>query len=341
MGLIHYAHYLHLLDEAHKTFVAEVQADSDLNADQKKQILDQGSSAAINLFLVSKTGHEGFVGSMFLRAEQGYTHQEHADFRNWGTWILWSLEALAVVWVAASMARTRASATFCEDCGHWCAKSAMPITVAGESAPELAEAVRDDDLHRAAQVLAAPIDPATLADHSTGAALHECPGCDQVFADVITVQVRRKGKKVETVTRTILNRVRISPTMASLFHATAAGPAADSPPGDEGQSEAESAGEAEAVGSAHGPEPRRPARTAGPVIGEAGWSGSKHPGGDLGEGDREAHDVGLGAERTGADAESAVGEGADGLVGVGGAVEARGGGRCRTCCRGSPRVPAE
>ena len=219
VGLIHYAHYLHFLDQVGTALRAEVEADDDVDPAKKQEVLAKlggNTSAMADLFLIQKTGHRGFLGSMMLRAEQG-VRIKSANLTGWGLWGLWGFEALMVAGVASSMARGRAAVPFCEDCGAWCSQASSPLILAGESAPGLVEAVRTDDSRSATDLVELPTDPATLGGHGTRLSLYSCDGCDQTFADVNHYQTVAKKNKTETKTQTLLKQVRVSPAMLSIL----------------------------------------------------------------------------------------------------------------------------
>lgn len=219
VGLIHYAHYLHFLDEVGAEYKASVEADADLTPAKKQELLakiDQGSNAMANGFLFLKTGHRGFVGSMLLRNQVGVTLKS-ASLTGWGLWILWGFEAAMVAAVAATMAHARASEPFCEDCGRWCAKTRAPIELGGESAGALGDAVRASDHGQAAQLLDQPVDAEAIKQHGTRAALHSCGECDQTFADVESYRITMKKGKTETATTSVAKQVRIAPELVALL----------------------------------------------------------------------------------------------------------------------------
>ncbi len=233
VGLVHYGHYLHFLDQVGNQYKAEVEADADLSPEKKAELLGRvanGSGELADEFLLSKTGHGGFVGSMIYRNEVGVTIK-HSKLTGWGVWILWGVEAIAVALVAWVIARSRAAEPFCEDCGDWCSKTRAPIELAGESARPFAEAVQVDDLQGVAHWLGQPIDAELIKQHGTRATLHSCGDCDQTFADVESYLIVTK-KKTETKSTSILNRVRISPEMTAMLRQP---PSANSTP----QAEAE------------------------------------------------------------------------------------------------------
>jgi len=219
VGLVHYGHYLHFLDEVGNRYKAQVEADDDLSPEKKAELLGRvahGSGEVADEFLVAKTGHSGFLGSMIYRGEVGVTIKRVA-LTGWGVWILWGVEALAVALVAGALARSRAAEPFCEDCGDWCSKARAPIELAGESARPFAEAVHVDDLQSVALWLREPVDPESIKQDGTRATLHSCGGCDQTFVDVESYLITTKKKKTETKTTSMLKQVRISPEMTALL----------------------------------------------------------------------------------------------------------------------------
>ena len=219
VGLIHYAHYLHFLDQIDTAIKAEVEADDNLLPAKKQEILAnlaKGSNEMANLVLLENTGHQGFLGSMMLRAQQG-VQIKSANLTGWGLWILWGFEALMVAGVATSMAYKRAAVPYCEDCSAWCSQTISPVILAGESAEALAEAVRADDHQGMAALIDQPTDPEAIELHRAGAQLHSCENCDQTFADVERILTKVKKGKTQTATTAVLKRVRVSPAIVGLL----------------------------------------------------------------------------------------------------------------------------
>jgi len=219
VGLIHYAHHLHFLDQFATEYKAFVQANDRLTPEEKREALqaaDNNANDAADEFLEGKTGHRGFLGSTLFRSQVG-VRIKSAELTGWGVGILWGIEALMVAVVAGVMAYSRASAPFCEDCGDWCSKSPAAIELAGEAAGALGDAVRANDHQQVTQLLGQPVDAEAIQQHGTRAALHSCGGCDQTFADVESYRIKKKKGKPETTTTSVAKQVRISPEMLALL----------------------------------------------------------------------------------------------------------------------------
>lgn len=225
VGLIHYAHYLHFLDEVRTQARAMVEASDEIPAARKPEVLaklaaDKG--AVGDEFLTDQTGHPGLVGSLIFQAKQGIRIKS-AELTGWGVYILWACEAGAVAVVAAAMASKRAAMPYCEDCGTWCARAMSPVVLGGEATGDFADALRTDDPQRAAHLIEQPTDADALEQHRARAILHSCPDCDQTFGDVEAHQTRIKKGKAEVTTSLVLRKVRLSPAMTGLLREPIAG----------------------------------------------------------------------------------------------------------------------
>ena len=97
--------------------------------------------------ILERTNHAGFIGSLFLRNEQGVTLKSSV-VRGTFLWILWAAEAFLAAIVAAITPRERASAPFCEDCGYWCEMQPDLLVLPGAAATPLVDAVRDNNPSR-------------------------------------------------------------------------------------------------------------------------------------------------------------------------------------------------
>lgn len=236
VGLIHYAHYLHFLDEVGRQARAMVEASDEIPAAKKQEILAElaaGKGAVGDEVLADRTGRTGFLGSLIFRAQQG-VRIKNAELTGWGVYILWACEAGAVAAVAAAMASRRAAMPFCEDCGTWCSRAMSPVVLGGEAAGDFTDSLRTDDAQRAARLIGQPADTDALELHRLRAILHSCDGCEQTFADVEAHQTKIKKGKPEVTSAMILRKIRLSPAMANLLRGPIAEPGASGAPEDAG-----------------------------------------------------------------------------------------------------------
>jgi hypothetical protein len=205
--LVHYGHYLSMVTTVAGELRTEVSQDKVMPEGERQSLLaqiDTDPAGFIDRILVPKTGHSGFLGSLFLRNEQG-VRLKSTQVTGTFLWILWGAEALAVAAIAAVIPASSASAPFCEECGYWCQKQPDLLSLPAAAAAPLVEAVREDNPSRIEELRSAP----RVADASgiVTASLHACPGCDQCFADVSHQFV--KGK--ETKVKGLLKQLRVSP----------------------------------------------------------------------------------------------------------------------------------
>ncbi len=101
--LVHYGHYLHMVSATASELKSEIAQDKSIPEDDRKSLLarlDDDPAAFIDPMLVLKTRHSGFVGSLFLRNEQG-VRIKSAEVTGTFLWILWGAEALAVAAIAS------------------------------------------------------------------------------------------------------------------------------------------------------------------------------------------------------------------------------------------------
>ena len=83
--------------------------------------LDTGKTL-LNLALKEETGHDGFIGYMLFKAQDGLSIGKFysSNRLNLGftfTWVYWLLEFGIILWIAASMGKREASIPVCEFCG--------------------------------------------------------------------------------------------------------------------------------------------------------------------------------------------------------------------------------
>ena len=216
VAMVHYGHYMHMVEVTTQELKASIAADKTIPADKKAIALaklSQDPRMVMDPFLVGRTGHPGLVGSMILRAEIG-VHIKNMELTGWGVAALWGFEALAVALAAWGMSAARAAEPFCEDCGDWCLKKPGSVHLHTEAGPFLAEAVRVDS----PQILSEVITTAPPAEGSlaSGTTLHVCGDCGQTFVDVWH-QVMVKPKKNEIATKTLVTQIRVSPEVAAIL----------------------------------------------------------------------------------------------------------------------------
>jgi hypothetical protein len=226
--LVHYGHYVHMVTATAgelRTMIAQNQA---IPEGDRKMLLAQietDPAGFIDPMLVRKTGHSGFVGSLFLRSAQG-VRMKSTVISGTFLWILWGAEALLVAVMASTIPRARAIEPFCEDCGYWCEKQPDLLVMPGVSSAELVEAVREDNPSRIAALRVNP--PADDGSGLVGATLHACPACDQSFADVS----HRIAKGKETIVKVLLKQHRVSPEVAEAIRFAPASAPAEVPEED-------------------------------------------------------------------------------------------------------------
>ncbi len=211
--LVHYGHYMHLVSAASTSLREDVSKDATLAPDRKQQILaqlDENPSSFIDATLKARTGYSGFIGSLILRGEDG-VRIKSMNLTGIGVYILWSVEAIVVGCVAASMAAARAGQPFCEDCGYWCEKQDNVLALLPDASTELAEVMKEDR----PQAMAALRSKAAndMGAGATTVALHSCPGCELTFADVSLSYMSGKETKVKP----ILKATRVSPELAAII----------------------------------------------------------------------------------------------------------------------------
>jgi hypothetical protein len=207
IGLVHYGHYMSMVTSACGDIRGEIVRDKSIPEEKRKALLerlDADPAGFIDPMLVQATGHSGFLGSLFLRNQQGIVIKR-APVTGIFLWIIWGAEALFVVLTAAALPRATASRPFCEECGYWCEKKPDLFTLPGASAAPLVQAIRDDNASRVAELRANP--PPYDESGLVGVSLHTCPGCDLSFADASHRVVKGKEMKVTN----LLSQHRVSP----------------------------------------------------------------------------------------------------------------------------------
>jgi hypothetical protein len=218
IALVHYGHYLHMVSQVAgelRTEVAQDKTAPDAARQAALAQLDANPARSVDEFLVASTGHKGFLGSLFLRNEQGVMLKS-LKVTGIFLWLLWGFEALLAAVPGAMIPAQRASEPFCEDCGYWCAMEPDLFTLPAASAAALVEAVRDNNPSRIAELRANP--PADDGSGLAGVSLRACPNCDQSFADISHRFVSGK----ETKMKTLLEHYRVSPEMAAALRSAPA-----------------------------------------------------------------------------------------------------------------------
>jgi hypothetical protein len=211
VGLVHYGHYLHFVTQVADEWRTDVLQDRSIPEEKRQQILarlDAEPMRFADAILKVRTGRTGFVGSLFLRNEQGVMLRR-TRASGLFLWFLWGVEAFAAAVAAAAIASTRAARPFCEDCGFWCEKQPDLFTLPGIAAAPLVAAVRADDAARVAELRVDP--PPDDGTGRVGVTLHACPGCDQSFLDLWhRLAAGREARITE-----LLKQQRVSPVMVA------------------------------------------------------------------------------------------------------------------------------
>ncbi|MBY0311241.1 MAG: hypothetical protein K2W85_04165 [Phycisphaerales bacterium] len=111
-------------------------------------------------------------------------------------WIAWGVEAGAIVWVSAKMARAQAREPFCEPCERWATLETLKFGVPGLSM-ETTNRMRSGNLE---EILTPPIAEIDHAPSSLEYRVRTCPACNASrFLDLKNkiVTVDKKGKVTE------------------------------------------------------------------------------------------------------------------------------------------------
>jgi hypothetical protein len=211
VALVHYGHYLHMVSAIAGELRPQIGQDKSIaEADRQSALaaLDTNPARFVDPLLAKMTGHSGFLGSLFLRNEQGVMLKS-TKVTGFLLWLLWGGEALLAAVAASAIPTLRASQPFCEDCGYWCVTQSDLLSLPAASADSLVQAVVEDNPSRIAALRANP--PADQSPGVVNVTLLACPGCDQSFADISHRFV--KGK--ETKVKTLLKQHRVSPAMVA------------------------------------------------------------------------------------------------------------------------------
>jgi hypothetical protein len=222
--LVHYAHYVQSVYEVRDAVLQDIRDDQDSTPDQKKRALDL--FGAMDPFVLTDkivifpgTQKHGFLGAMILRNRAGLTIRGHTKATGAFLWLLWAAEGVFVAGTAAAMARSRAAAPYCEDCGAWCIKQGDLFALPGSSSEALAAAVREGRPDQLAALRANP--PEVDGPGHVVLTLHACPSCDQSFADV--KHRISNGKEVKETS--LVKELRVSPELAATCRAEFTKPA--------------------------------------------------------------------------------------------------------------------
>jgi hypothetical protein len=216
IALVHYGHYLSMVTSSTAALRSQVVEDRTIPEPQRKALLEQLDADPAGVFdqtLVRMTGHSGFIGSLFLRSELGFTIKGRHESGTF-VWVLWGFEAFIAALVAAIAPASVASRAYCEDCGYWCDKATDLITLPAAIADPMVLALREDNPALVAELRSnpPPYDESGFLD----IVLHNCPGCEVCFANV----TRRFMKKKETKFIPLLKACRISPEAAAALRGT-------------------------------------------------------------------------------------------------------------------------
>ncbi len=213
---VHYGHYVSMVTSTAAALRVQVIQNPAIPEARRKELvdkLDSDPASVVDKLLAMRTGHSGFIGSMFLRNEQGFTIKGRHESGTF-VWIMWGFESLIAGLVAASVPTAIASRPYCEDCGYWCDRPTDLVTLPAAVSEPLLQALRDDHPARVAELRSnpPPFDETGFLD----IALHNCPGCDLCFANV----TRRYTKKKETKFVPLVKMCRISPEAAAALRST-------------------------------------------------------------------------------------------------------------------------
>ncbi len=136
-------------------------------------------------------------------------------------WLLWGAEALAVAGFAAICGLKAATEPFCEDCQQWFKKPRTTLWFPKDQIKPLTAAVNSNDPKQLAAMLPPPEFDAARGSATT--ALHECIGCGQTLADVISRTP--SGKKGQFKQRKTIEYLAISKEMTVALQPKPAAPA--------------------------------------------------------------------------------------------------------------------
>ncbi|HEY6006008.1 MAG TPA: hypothetical protein VIV57_24220 [Anaeromyxobacter sp.] len=158
----------------------------------------QQRGLTVDQALEAATGSPGFTGYMLFVAEQGITIKRAGQSSDGGTkisgvgsFVLWGVEALLALGVAASMARSRALEPFCERCRLWYGADQVVSLGSPDDAHvrSVVAALDVRDLPRAVESLGARTE-----DAQSTLTMRGCPRCLE-HEPVLTYQVVTRLKK--------------------------------------------------------------------------------------------------------------------------------------------------
>jgi hypothetical protein len=195
--LVHYGHYIHLVSAITgelRTSIAQNEKIPEAERQAMLARIEADPAQFVDPFLSLCTGHSGFIGSLFLRNQQGVMLRRHRATGGF-LWFLWGAEAVLVAVMASMAPAARAAEPFCEECGYWCAKQPDLFSLPAASAVSLVQAVAEDNPAAVAALRANP--PPDDGSGLVGVTLLACPGCDQCFADISQRFVKGKEDQIQ------------------------------------------------------------------------------------------------------------------------------------------------
>lgn len=165
-----------------------------------------------NFVLLPETGHGGLVG--FVLSKKVMTLGGHP------TTILTFLivDGLALLFATYKVGKGQVLQPFCDACGAWFGPPTNAAVVPTEFYTELVDAIQTGD-PAAAIALNRQASGQDLGGACAVAQIHKCPGCGQMFADVVL--------KFTSATTPAMRPVRITPEMAQALKSEPAAPVAD------------------------------------------------------------------------------------------------------------------
>jgi hypothetical protein len=215
---VHYGHYVtdvYAFRDALRIEAAKAAASGSPGAPTILSMVNSDPYHALDEFEIKPmTGRTGFLGHLHVRAKHGVTIKR-AEVTGIGMWVLWGIEALIVIGIAAAMGRSRAAEPFCELCDRWFDEVETPTMLPPGKAQELTGVInRNDALGLAALRSSTPhFNPASGA---TVVKAHVCAGCDDGYADVVLRTPNKEGKMEDKKLATL---VRASKEMLAALRA--------------------------------------------------------------------------------------------------------------------------
>ncbi len=172
----------------------------------------QSPDQIIDAVLVHETGHAGLRGYLALQAKQGISIKDEGEsddkgikFTGVGAYLLWIVEFLLVMGVAALMAANRARKPFCESCKRWYDQNVPVVSGSGDK-KDWSVVVQNLERGDFAAAVAArgQVSPKTAST----IVLERCSQCDShdPLLDLkVTKALNTKKPQTSTVYRTLLH----------------------------------------------------------------------------------------------------------------------------------------